>query len=170
MRCISRIPSGWKPSGPKCLSAILSFFLRQRNPGSPPNPAMDILRFGQKESHRNKNNSCPQHNLYDGKPEYGLSIGPRPYFSRLIMKRRPHPGKDSYFQKTEKENLHQPSPPSRISTKATGIYRKGLPVFNTAILINSPMAREPASPIISLLGVALYHRYPSIQTQNSKIR
>jgi hypothetical protein len=38
-----------------------------------------------------------------------------------------------------------------------------LPVFNIEIPINKPIDREPASPIINLLGSALNHKYIRIQ-------
>ena len=52
----------------------------------------------------------------------------------------------------------RPSPPSSIRTMATARYINGLPDLRTAIAINKPIALEPASPISSLLGVALNQR------------
>ena len=46
----------------------------------------------------------------------------------------------------------------QFDTSAIGMYKNGLPVFSMAILMKSPMALEPASPIINRLGVALYHK------------
>ena len=62
-----------------------------------------------------------------------------------------------------------PRPPSRMSTMATRKYMNGLRLFRIAIAMKSPMALEPASPIRSLLGVALYQRYPRIHTLNKRM-
>ena len=71
--------------------------------------------------------------------------------------------KISIFKNLLNDIFNRPKPQSIISIKATGIYNRGLPVLSIAILMNIPNAREPASPIISLLGVALNQRYASTQ-------
>ena len=54
-------------------------------------------------------------------------------------------------------------------TIVAGMKSKGLPVFNIATARKNPIAREPASPIRSRLGEALYHKYPKRHTANSSI-
>ena len=56
-----------------------------------------------------------------------------------------------------------------MRTIAKGMYKNGEPVLSIATLMNNPIALDPASPISILLGVALYHRYPSIHTMNISI-
>ena len=63
-----------------------------------------------------------------------------------------------------------PKPPSKIITIAKSKNISGLPDFNATIARKIPIARDPASPIKSLLGVALYQRYPRSDTVNKRIR
>ena len=57
------------------------------------------------------------------------------------------------------DTFMMPAMPSKSKTKQNGIISNMFPVLSTAILINSPIAREPASPINSLLGSAFSQRY-----------
>lgn len=56
------------------------------------------------------------------------------------------------------ETFAMPRSPSRRMRMHKGIARTMLPVSRSAIPRNTPIALEPASPIIIVLGSALYQR------------
>ena len=56
-----------------------------------------------------------------------------------------------------------------MNTRQSGIKINGSPHLRAQIARNRPIALEPASPIISLLGVALNHRYASRTDTNIRI-
>ena len=54
-----------------------------------------------------------------------------------------------------------------MNTIQMGMKSSGSPHFMAAIAINTPMVREPASPISMMLGEALNQRYPAMANMNS---
>ena len=55
-------------------------------------------------------------------------------------------------------NLTRPRPPSKISIKAHGMNKNGIPVSMNATAISKPIDLDPASPIRILLGEQLNQR------------
>ena len=76
----------------------------------------------------------------------------------VMLTREEHTILHHVGKKRSKETFTRPMPPSTISTSAKARYTNGLPETSAAMAIKVPIAREPASPINMVLGVALCHK------------